>query len=263
MPNPNLSFDSLFRDKLHSNLVLRSKHLPAAKTPSNIKPLIRGGVTNNIKSPPPMLTASTPPPIEADNTAIVVAGTKQKEAILAAYEAKFKIDSNEVVTKRKGKRSLVSALYSCKRMRPSMDTYYRVIDLTIYNVITTVVKEYISSFSRKDILNLAATNRDFSAMIPKVVRWLDVDFSSLRAPRIGYESQTEISLHRAVASAAMVHFDLDPGRFIRWMAGEYMGDARDVKKILATIKPHIPLDDYNQVERILTQSRLPLSAPVR
>jgi hypothetical protein len=37
------------------------------------------------------------------------------------------------------------------------------------------------------------------------------------------------------------------------MAGEYMGDARDVKKILATIKPHIPLDDYNQVERILTQ----------
>ena len=135
-----------------------------------------------------MLTASTPPPIEVDNQDIVVAGTKQKDAILAAYEAKFKIGSNEVVTKRKGKRSLVSALYSCKRMRPSRDKYYRVEELTIYNIITTVIKEYISSFSERDILNLSAINRDFSTMIPKVVRWLDVDFSSLRAPRIDYAS---------------------------------------------------------------------------
>ena len=42
----------------------------------------------------------------------------------------------------------------------------------------------------------ASTNRDFSTMIPKVVRWLNVDFSSLHAPRIDYESQTEISQHR-------------------------------------------------------------------
>ena len=56
-----------------------------------------------------------------------------------------------------------------------------------------------------------------------------------------------------MASAAMVYFGLDPGRFIQWMTGEYMGDGRDAKKILATIKPYIPLDDYNHVERILTQ----------
>ena len=254
LPNPILSYDSLFRDKLHSNLVVRSKYPPAAEPPSIIQPLTRVAETQNIKSQLPLLTASSPPPTEVDNTGIVIAGTKQKEAILAAYEAKFKLGSNEVVTKRKGKRSLVTAIYSCKRMRPSRDTYYRVEELTIYNVITTVVKEYITSFSRRDIRNLSAINRDFSVMIPKVVRWLDVDFSSLRAPRIGYESQTEISHHRVeMASAAMVYFGLDPGRFIRWMAGEYIGDGRDVRKILATIKPHIPHDDYNHVERILTQ----------
>lgn len=254
LPKPSLSFDSLLRDKLHSNLVLRNKHPPAAETPSIMQPLARGVGAQIIKSPLPMLTASVPPPIEVDNPDIVVAGTKQKDAILAAYEAKFKTGSTEVVTKRKGKRSLVTALYSCKRMRPSRDKYYRVDELTIYNVITTVIKEFISSFSERDILNLSAINRDFSTMIPKVVRWLSVDFSSLRAPRIDYESQTEISHHRVdMASAAMVFFGLDPGRFVRWMAGEFMGDGRDVDKILATIKPHIPIDDYNQVKRILTQ----------
>jgi hypothetical protein len=157
LPIPILSYDSLFSDKLHSTLVVRCKHPPAAEPPSIVQPLTRVAGTKNIKSPPPLFTASYPPPIEADTPATVIVGTKQKEAILAAYEAKFKLGSNEVVTKRKCERSLVSALYSSRRMRPSNDTRYRVEELTIYNVLCTVVKEYITSFSRRDILNLSVS----------------------------------------------------------------------------------------------------------
>ena len=47
-------------------------------------------------------------------------------------------------------------------------------------------------------------------MIWKVVHWLDVEISSLRAPRIGYESQIETSHHRVeMASATTVYFGLE------------------------------------------------------
>jgi len=40
-----------------------------------------------------------------------------------------------------------------------------------------------------------------------------------------------------MASAAMVHFGLNPGKFVRWMGGEYTGYHCDVKKTL--IADHI------------------------
>jgi hypothetical protein len=147
-------------------------------------------------------------------------------------------------------------------MRPSSDKYYRVKELTLYNVITTVMKEYYSSFSRGDLLNLATINKDFSVMIPNVARWLKIDFTSLREPRFDYENQLEITHYRVeLASAAMVHFGMDPGKFVRWLGGEYTGHRREVGKILATVKPHILSEDYDQLLRILTQgcpSRLQL-----
>jgi hypothetical protein len=56
----------------------------------------------------------------------------------------------------------------------------------------------------------------------------------------------EITHHRVeLASAAMVHFGMDPGKFVRWLGGEYTGHRREVGKILATVKPHILSEDYN------------------
>jgi hypothetical protein len=54
-----------------------------------------------------------------------------------------------------------------------------------------------------------------------------------------------------MASAAMVHFGLDPGKFVRWMGGEYTGYHRDVKATLIAVRPHVTVEDYSYTERIL------------
>jgi hypothetical protein len=54
-----------------------------------------------------------------------------------------------------------------------------------------------------------------------------------------------------MASAAMVHFGLDPGKFFRWMGGKYTGYHREVKKTLIAVRPYVTDEDYNHMERIL------------
>jgi len=54
-----------------------------------------------------------------------------------------------------------------------------------------------------------------------------------------------------MASAAMVHFGLDPGKFVQWMGGEYTGYHRDVKKTLIPVHPHVTDEDYDHIEQIL------------
>jgi hypothetical protein len=54
-----------------------------------------------------------------------------------------------------------------------------------------------------------------------------------------------------MASAAMVHFGLNPGKFVRWMGGKYTGYHRDIQRTLATVCPYITAKDYNHIEQIL------------
>ena len=94
--------------------------------------------------------------------------------------------------------------------------------------------------------------KDCASLVPKITRWLTVDFSLLREPRYNNEQQEQIDPHRVeMASAAMVHFGLDPGKFVRWMGGEYTGYHRDIEKTLVTVRPHVTVEDYNHIERIL------------
>jgi hypothetical protein len=72
-------------------------------------------------------------------------------------------------------------------MQPSLDKWYRVADVYLYNVITTVIKECRTAFSREDLANLRLVCRDFANIFPKVICWLRIDFSTLRDPRLGYE----------------------------------------------------------------------------
>ena len=96
-------------------------------------------------------------------------------------------------------------------MLPSIKKYYRFQELTLYNVITTVIKEYRASFTSKDLQYLSSINHDFSKMIPNTIRWLALDFTPFRETRYAYESQATISSRRVeMASAAMIHFSLDP-----------------------------------------------------
>ena len=118
-------------------------------------------------------------------------------------------------------------------MSPSVRKYYWVQELTLYNVITMVIKEYWDSFDSTDVIFFSRINGDFSTMIPNTIRWLQLDFSSLREPRYNFESQTKISSRQIeMASAAMIHFGLDPGKLVRWLEGEYTGKRRNITGLL-------------------------------
>jgi hypothetical protein len=136
-------------------------------------------------------------------------------------------------------------------MKPSTDKYYQVNDLRIYNAITIVIQEY-TAFSKNELLSIRLINTDFAKMIPKLKQWLQIDFSTLRKPHLNYESQTQIDPHRVcMANTAMAHFGLNPGRFVRWMGGKYIGQHCDAYSTLAAIKGHVSTNDYKQMKRIL------------
>jgi len=70
-------------------------------------------------------------------------------------------------------------------------------------------------FTAQDIRNLCLVCKDFVSLVPKITRWLKVDFSLLREPWYNYEQQERIDPQCIeMASAAMVHFCLDPGKFV-------------------------------------------------
>ncbi len=88
-------------------------------------------------------------------------------------------------------------------------------------------------------------------MIPKIIRWLKVDFSLLCKPRYNYEQQERIDLHHVkVASAAIIYFGLNPGKF-RWLGGEYTGHHRDIQTTLDAVESHITPRDFKHMKRIL------------
>jgi hypothetical protein len=182
----------------------------------------------------PKVTTTTPAiSREANDDATIVTGTREKRRILKAYETKFGTGyPNSIITRKKGKLVDASTLlsHSTRRMRPSKDKFYRVDILELHSVIATIIKEFRVEFTAQDICNLCLVCKDFASLVPKITRWLTVDFSLLRKPRYNYEQQEQIDPHRVeMASAAMVNFGLDPGKFDGWMGGEYTGYYRDVK----------------------------------
>jgi hypothetical protein len=52
---------------------------------------------------------------------------------------------------------------------------------------------------------------------PKVLCWLQVDFTPLQDLCLGYKQQDHIDPYPVeMASTAMIHFGLDPGKFVRF-----------------------------------------------
>jgi hypothetical protein len=49
----------------------------------------------------------------------------------------------------------------------------------------------------------------------------------------------------------MAHFGLDPGRFVQWMGGKYMGQHQDTHSTLAAVRGHVLADVYTHMKRIL------------
>ena len=93
-----------------------------------------------------------------------------------------------------------------------------------------------SQFLEEDISNLCLVSKNFANIVPKVLRWLRVNFTRLRDPCLGYEQQDHINpYHMEMASAAMIHFGLDPGKFVCFLLGEYTGHDWDIRCTLNTI----------------------------
>jgi hypothetical protein len=97
---------------------------------------------------------------------------------------------------------------TCPCMRVALKKYYQVDKLTLYNVIVITIKEY-GAFTKQESSNIHQLNADFAIIIPKVIHWLQVDFSLLREPRYDYKKEDKIDPHQVnTAKAAMVHFGL-------------------------------------------------------
>ncbi len=95
-------------------------------------------------------------------------------------------------------------------------------------------------------------NKDFANIVPKVLRWLRADFTLLQDPHLGYEQQDHINPYCVeTASAAMIHFGLDPGKFVRFLMGEYTSQHWDIHRTLDALRDYVTSDDYGHIKRIL------------
>ncbi len=89
-------------------------------------------------------------------------------------------------------------------------------------------------------------------IVPKVLHWLRVDFTPLRYPCLGCKQQDHIDPYCVeMASVAMIHFGLDPGKFVQFLLGKYTGQHWDVCHTLDAGQDHITSDDYDHIKRIL------------
>ncbi len=172
--------------------------------------------------------------------------------MLMAYQKKIGSEYPElIVTRKKGNISDDTSLHWA-RMRPSLDKWYSVGDLHLYNIITTIIKECRVSFPSEDISNLCLVNKDFANIVPKVLHWLQVDFTSLQDPCLGYEQQDHIGCHHVeMASAAFIQFGLDLGKFECSLSGKYTGQHWDVNCTPDAVQDHVTSDDYNHIKQIL------------
>ncbi len=79
-----------------------------------------------------------------------------------------------------------------------------------------------------------------------------VDFTPLLDPCLGYTQQDHIDPYCVeMASAAMIHFGLDPGKFVRFLFGKYTSQHRDVCCTLDAIQDHVTSDKYGHIKQIL------------
>ncbi len=259
------TFDWNVSNKIHKNLVARlrsskNKSLVLAHLTSDNKKPIRPLLTNDVivaamNAKTDILSKVVTPviPWEADYDLTIVSGAGEKWRILKVYKEKIGSEyPDSLVTSKKGKLVSTMLVSQSTRMRPSKDKFYQVDVLELHSFIATILKELFVEFTVQDFHNLCLVCKDFASLVPKITRWLTVDFSLRREPSYNYERQELIDPHPIeMASAAMVHFSLDPGKFVRWMGGEYTGCHSDIQRTLVAVQPHIIAEDYNHIERIL------------
>ncbi len=98
-------------------------------------------------------------------------------------------------------------------------------------------------------LSACLVNKDFANIFPKV---LHCRFHPLTSSLSGIEQQDHFNPYRVeMASMAMIHFGLDPGKFVCFLSSEYTGQHRDIRCTLDAIQDHVTSDDYGHIKGIL------------
>ena len=273
-PTPILSFEERLGKQVHGGIV---RLPPSGRRSSGYSKGMKSFMDTNdeVSTPKALHNALVEADAKADFLAAseryhgkvvsgkLVQGTMEKRSILEAYESAFNPDpASSIVAKKKGKTDDTSK--SLVRMKISGNRYYRVDELTLYNVVAPlIVSGYLD---QQQVARLSMTCKFLKSTIPKVLYWSTLDFSSLREPRLDYNNQTTIDQKRVdMANAAMVHFGLDPGKFVRWMKGEFTGEHRDVARVLSSVKDHVSPDDLAHLKRILCEgcpSQVRLTEPL-
>ncbi len=59
-----------------------------------------------------------------------------------------------------------------------------------------------------------------------------------------------------MASAAMIHFGLDPGKFVHILSGEYSNQHQDICPTLDAVQDHVTSDNYN-LDQSVTTAKVP------
>ena len=192
--------------------------------------------------------------------ASLVSGTAMKNEILQSYQDKFGADYPKPITTNylgTPTNHLLQPpsqcdLFKSSRMKPEEDKYYGLADLTIWNVVVLVVNSFLCV---KDLLALSRSSKlTMNKVVPETRRLLKVDWTPLFQPRLNYQDQESVDPNRVdMATTLVIRLGLDPGRIVRTLEGEYTGAWRNVGEILGEVESVMTPQDYNHINRILTQ----------
>jgi hypothetical protein len=121
--------------------------------------------------------------------------------------------------------------------------------------VAVAVTKFMFEYGDYEIIdNLARTNSKYLAMVTSVWRLRNLCFKDLLLPRLDYKEQVEIQQKRVdMATACLIHFNMNPGSVVRFIGGEYTGEERDVQQVLSDISGHVSDVDLEHIRRILTE----------
>jgi hypothetical protein len=142
-------------------------------------------------------------------------------------------------------------LYSSSNTKPRSTANFRVMDLTLDEIVLTLIHPTTYGFlCIKSWIALSCIDKTYNRLLKESIRLEKIDFSPISQPR--YQEQKSICDQRVdMHSACFLYYKGDVGLLTRFMGHEYTGAHRDVDACLNRIKPHINDTDFQDIERIL------------
>ena len=191
-----------------------------------------------------------------DQSCKLIKNPKHKDDVLTTYQSDYGGDK-PIVTTFQGKPPKINLkppsqyhLVKSSKMKQHKNKSYGLLDPIFRNVLNFLVGTYLT---KRETQVLASVNKLFQKVIPQISKLLKIDWRPIVEPRPKYYDQKEISIERVDMNTALaLQCGLDPWQMLRTLGGEYTGEWRDVKKIVAAVKSVVSISDYMQIERILT-----------